>query len=159
LKIDSAARYYNLMKETSIFSHNNYATFLAISGNFREAEKEYELASLQDAGDKRLQEWAYYSSILDIYKAKPEGGIASMKDMTKGVGTTPGFGWYNIDLARCCMYNGDVKESERYINKAEAFKEVHIGTTLGQSHYDFSINLVKLMNNIARIQQIKFENS
>lgn len=159
LKIDSAARYYNLMKETSIFSHNNYATFLAISGNFMAAEKEYELASLQDASDKRLQEWAYYSSILDIYKAKPEAGIASMKDMIKAVGSTPGFGWYNIALARCCMYNGDVKESERYINKAEAFKEVHIGTTLGQSHYDFSINLVKLMNNIARIQQVKFENS
>jgi hypothetical protein len=81
-----------------------------------------------------------------------------MKDMVKAVGSTPGFGWYNIALARACAYNGDEKESERYINKAEAFKEVHIGTTLGQSHYDFSINMVKLMNNIERIQQIKFEN-
>lgn len=157
LHIDSAARYYNLMKETSGFSHNNYATFLSICGNFRQAEKEYELASLQDVGDKRLQEWAYYSSILDIYKANPERGVRSMKDMIKAVGSTPGFGWYNIALARCCAYSGDVKESERYIKKAEAFKEVHIGTTLGQSHYDFSINLVKLLNNIQRIQQIKFE--
>lgn len=157
LNIDSATRYYNLMKETAIFSHNNYATFLSISGNFREAEKEYELASLQDAGDKRLQEWAYYSSILDIYKANPKHGMQSMKDMIQAVGSTPGFGWYNIALARACAYNGDVQESEKYIKKAEAFKEVHIGTTLGQSHYDFSINLVKLMNNIERIQQIKFE--
>jgi hypothetical protein len=158
LNIDSATRYYNLMKETPIFSHNNYATFLSICGNFRLAEKEYELASMQDVGDKRLQEWAYYSSILDIYKANPKRGMQNMKDMIKAVGSTPGFGWYNIALARCCAYNGDVKESERYIKKAEAFKEVHIGTTLGQSHYDFSINLVKLMNNIERIQQIKFEN-
>lgn len=158
LNIDSAAYYYNLMKETPIFSHNNYATFLAISGNFRQAEKEYELASTQDAGDKRLQEWAYYSSILDIYKGIPKKGIQDMKDMIKAVGSTPGFGWYNIALARCCAYYGDIAESERYIRKAEAFKEVHIGTTLGQSHYDFSINLVKLMNNIGRLQQIKFEN-
>jgi hypothetical protein len=159
LNIDSANRYYNLMRETPIFSHNNYATFLSICGNFRQAEKEYELASMQDVGDKRLQEWAYYSSILDIYKANPKRGMQNMKDMIKAVGSTPGFGWYNIALARSCAYNGDVKESERYIKKAEAFKEVHIGTTLGQSHYDFSINLVKLMNNIERIQQIKFENS
>ena len=159
LNIDSATRYYNLMKETPIFSHNNYATFLSICGNFRLAEREYELASTQDVGDKRLQEWAYYSSILDIYKANPKRGMQNMKDMIKAVGSTPGFGWYNIALARCCAYNGDVKESERYIKKAEAFKEVHIGTTLGQSHYDFSINLVKLMNNIERIQQVKFENS
>lgn len=157
-KIDSAARYYNLMKETPVFSHNNYATFLSICGRFRDAEKEYELASTQDAADKRLQEWAYYSSILDIYKANPKTGIQAMKDMIKAVGSTPGFGWYNIALARCCAYNGDVAESERYIKKAEAFKEVHIGTTLGQSHYDFSINLVKLFNNIERIQQVKFEN-
>lgn len=158
LNIDSGARYYNLMKESASFSHNNYATFLSICGNFRQAEKEYELASLQDAGDKRLQEWAYYSSILDIYKANPGKGVLAMKDMIKAAGSTPGFGWYNIALARCCAYNGDVAESERYIKKAEAFKEVHIGTTLGQSHYDFSINLVKLMNNIERLQQIKFEN-
>ncbi|WP_118951102.1 hypothetical protein [Taibaiella helva] len=158
LNIDSATRYYNLMKETPVFSHNNYATFLAICGNFRQAEKEYEIASTQDVGDKRLQEWAYYSSILNIYKANPKKGIQDMKDMIKAVGSTPGFGWYNIALARCCAYYGDIAESERYIKKAEAFKEVHIGTTLGQSHYDFSINLVKLMNNIGRLQQIKFEN-
>lgn len=159
LNIDSATRYYNLMKETPGFSHNNYATFLSICGSFRQAENEYDMASLQDVGDKRLQEWAYYSSMIDIYKANPKRGIQNMKDMIKAVGSTPGFGWYNIALARSCAYNGDVKESERYIKKAEAFKEVHIGTTLGQSHYDFSINLVKLMNNIERIQQVKFENS
>lgn len=159
LNIDSSNKYYNLMKESPAFSHNNYATFQAIQGKFRTAEKEYEYASMQDAGDKRLQEWAYYGSIIDIYKAHPERAIANMKDMIKAVGSTPGFGWYNIALARACAYNGDVKESERYINKAEAFKEVHIGTTLGQSHYDFSINMVKLMNNIERIQQIKFEHA
>jgi hypothetical protein len=158
LNIDSGARYYNLMKEYSLFSHNNYATFLAICGDFRQAAHQYGIAATEVQTDKRLQEWAYYSSILDIYKAKPETGIQNMKDMIKAVGSTPGFGWYNIALARCCVYDGDISESERYIKKAEAFKEVHIGTTLGQSHYDFSINMIKLMNNLGRIQQIRFEN-
>lgn len=158
LNIDSAARYYDRMRNYSIFSHNNYATFLSICGDFRQAAFHYNIARTQDQGDKRLQEWAYYSSLLDIYKGKPETGIQNMKDMIKASGSTPGFGWYNIALARCCMYNGDVAESERYIKKAEQFKEVHIGTTLGQSHYDFSINMIKLMNNISRIQQVKFEN-
>lgn len=158
LNIDSAAKYYDRMKNYAVFSHNNYATFLSICGDFRQAAFHYNIARTQDVGDKRLQEWAYYSSLLDIYKGKPETGVQNMKDMIKASGSTPGFGWYNIALARCCMYNGDVAESERYIKKAEQFKEVHIGTTLGQSHYDFSINMVRLMNNINRIQQVKFEN-
>jgi hypothetical protein len=157
LNIDSSNKYYNLLKISSAFSHNNYATYQSIQGKFRTAEREYELASLQDGDDKRLQEWAYYGSIIDLYKANPERAITSMKDIIKAVGSTPGFGWYNIALSRAFAYSGDEKESERYINKAEAFKEVHIGTTLGQSHYDFSINMVKLFNNIQRIQQLKFE--
>lgn len=159
LNVDSATKYYGLMKSSPYFSQNNYGTFLAITGNFRAAEKAYESAALQDAGDKRLQEWAYYSSILDIYKNDQPHAIAQLKDMIKAVGSTPGFGWYNIALARSCAYNGKTIETQKYLNKAEGFKELHIGTTLGQSHYDFSINLIKLMNNIQQIQQIKFEHS
>jgi len=158
LRIDSASKYYNKMRNYPYFSHNNFATFLSICGDFRQAEQEYKLASMQDGGDKRLQEWAYYSSILDIYKAQPGKAVQSMRDMIKAVGSTPGFGWYNIALARACTYSGDIDESRRYLTKAEGFKELHIGTTLGQSHYDFSINLVKMMNGINKIQQQKFEN-
>ncbi len=74
LNIDSAAKYYDRMKDYSIFSHNNYATFLSICGDFRQAAFQYNIARTQDVGDKRLQEWAYYSSLLDIYKGKPETG-------------------------------------------------------------------------------------
>lgn len=157
LQIDSAGKYYELMRRFNFFSHNNYATFLSICGDFREAEQEYKLAAMQDGGQKTLREWAYYSSILDIYKAQPESAMQSMRDMIRAVGSTPGFGWYNIALARACSYNGDIEESERYLTKAEGFKELHIGTTLGQSHYDFSVNLVKMMNSINRMQQQKFE--
>ena len=83
LNVDSAALYYNLMRSSPIFPHNNYATFRAICGDFREAESEYEQAVAQDAGDKRLKEWAYYTSIIDIYKAQPNAGAALMKDMIR----------------------------------------------------------------------------
>lgn len=158
LQLDSANKYYNLQKNKPYFSDNNYATFKSISGEFRIAEQHYKKASENDGGDRRLQEWAYYSSILNIYKAQPHTAVASMKDMIKAVGSTPGFGWYNIALARACTYNGETEASEKYIQKAEGFKEVHIGTTLGQSHYDFSVNLVKLHNIEQHYQSTKFEN-
>jgi hypothetical protein len=156
--IDSAAYYFELMEETNIFPYNNHATFLAIQAKFRAAMSEYENASGSDMGDKRLQEWAYYTSILNIYKGEPQQAAAAMSDMIKAVGSTPGFGWYNIALARACSYNGDLVSSEKYFKRASEFKEVHIGTTLGQSHYEFASNLVKLMNTKKAVQQLKFEN-
>lgn len=157
LNIDSAAYYYEQMRQGRNLPHNNYATFRSICGDFRIAEKEYKEASRQDAGDKRLQEWAYYTSILDIYKGNPKAGIELSKGMIKAAGSTPGFGWYNIALARCTYYDGQIAEAKRYIEKAAGFKELHIGTTLGQSHYDFSIQLNKLMNKQAEWEMQKFE--
>jgi hypothetical protein len=159
LKVDSAAHYYNLMRNSPIFPHNNYATFRAICGDFREAEKEYELAVEQDAGDKRLKEWAYYSANINLYKAQPDKATELMKGMIKANGSTPGFGWYNIALARAMHYNGKISESERYIKRASEFKELHIGTTLSQQHYDFSTQMVKLLNVNAEIEKQKFENA
>jgi hypothetical protein len=158
LKIDSAAMYYNLLRNTPIFPHNNYATFRTICGDFREAESEYQQAVMQDAGDKRLKEWAYYSSIIDIYKARPDRGSELMRDMIKANGSTPGFGWYNIALARTEHYNGLILSSDQHATKAAGFKEVHIGTTLSQAHYDFSVQLVRLMNKQSLLNRQKFEN-
>lgn len=158
LKVDSAAHYYNLMRGSAIFPHNNYATFRSICGDFREAEKEYEKAMEQDSGDKRLKEWAYYTSTINIYKALPQRSVNMMRDMIKANGSTPGFGWYNIALARGMHYDGKIGESERYINKAAEFKELHIGTTLSQSHYDFSTQMIKLLNVCAEVQKPRFEN-
>ena len=143
--IDSAERYFGLMRAAGRLPHNNYATFKAVSGDFHTAEQEYNIASQQDNGDKRLQEWAYYTSILDIYKGKPREGAKLAKDMIKAAGTTPGYGWYNIAAARALAYDGQIAEAQRYAERAAEFKEVHIGTTLGQSHYEFSIQLLKLV--------------
>ncbi len=143
--IDSATRYFELMKQGGGLPHNNFATFKAVCGDFRTAESEYKIASRSDPGDKRLQEWAYYSTILDIYKAKPKAGIQLARDMIRSAGTTPGYGWYNIALSRSLMYDGQISEAKRYAERAAEFKELHIGTTLGQSHYEFSIQLLKLI--------------
>lgn len=159
IKIDSARYYYEAMRKGGMLPHNNYATFRGICADFREAEKEYEEAVAQDSRDKRLKEWAYYTSIIDIYKAEPQKGAELLLDMIKANGSTPGFGWYNIALARCMYYNGQVKEAEQYANKAAEFKELHIGTTLGQTHYDFSTQLVKLMTKQAALERQKFEHA
>jgi len=157
--IDSASHYFELMRKIGRLPHNNYANFRGICGDFRTAEKEYKIASFSDNGDKRLQEWAYFSSTLDIYKALPKSGITLSKDMIRAAGSTPGYGWYNIALARCMLYDGQIKEAERYAGKAAEFKELHIGTTLGQSHYDFSIQLLKLIAKEQSWQMDKFEHS
>ncbi|HTM65770.1 MAG TPA: hypothetical protein VL093_05600 [Flavipsychrobacter sp.] len=156
-KIDSASYYYNLLREGGQMSHNNFATFRAICGDFRQAESEYRLESMNRQPDKRLQEWVYYLSILNIYKGQPKAGIQLTRDMITANGSTPGFGWYNIAEARCRLYDGETAEAYRYLNKAAEFKELHIGTTLGQTHYDFSIQLLKLMHKLQEIEAQKFE--
>ncbi len=159
LKIDLAEKAFEVLRNSPYFPHNNYATFKSICGDFREAEREYKIASGIDAADKRLQEWVYYTSILQIYKGYPKSGELSMKEWISAVGSTPGFGWYNIALARCLFYDGQIAESERYADKAAIFKELHIGTTLGQSHYDFSVQLNKLMTVEARYEMKRFEHN
>jgi hypothetical protein len=146
------------MRKGRRLPHNNYANFRVTVGDFKTAEEEYTIASSQDAGDKRLQEWAYYTSILDIYKAKPKAGADLARNMIKAGGTTPGYGWYNIALARTMLYDGQISDSKRYADKAAEFKELHIGTTLGQSHYDFSIQLLKLIGKEHEWAMDKFEN-
>ncbi len=155
--IDSANHYFELMRQERRLPHNNYANFRVICGDFREAEKEYKLASFQDAGDKRLMEWAYYSATVDIYKSLPKQGATLARDMIRSAGSTPGYGWYNIALARCMLYDGQIAEARRYADKAAEFKELHIGTTLGQSQYDFSIQLLKLIGKEQAWAMDKFE--
>lgn len=155
--IDSAEKYYGLMRSNNGLPHNNYANFKSVCGNFREAEKEYQIASGIESGDKRLQEWAYYTSILHIAKGKTKDAIQLSNDMIKGFGSSPGFGWYNIALSRALTYDGQVAAAQKAVEKAAEFKEVHIGTTLGQSHYDFSVQLLKLIQKEQQIAMQKFE--
>ena len=54
-------------------------------------------------------------------------------------------------------HDGQTDDAYRYLNKAAEFKELHIGTTLGQTHYDFSIQLLKLMHKLQQLELQKFE--
>lgn len=155
--IDSAAHYYGLMRKNKALPHSNYATFQVICGNFREAAAEYALEAANRQPDKRLQEWVYYHAMLDIYRGAPTAGIALTKGMIRANGSTPGFGWYNIAQARCLLYDGQYEEALRYITKAETFRELHIGTTLGQTHYDFSLQLLKLKHKLQERAAQQFE--
>lgn len=158
LNIESGGYYYEKLRSTSYFPDNNYATFCLIQGKFKEAEEYYKKAKDQDAGDKRMKESFYYSSIINSYANENKKGIEELKSLIKANGSTPGFGWYNIALARNLIYDGQLDIAKRYALKAEQFKEIHIGTTLGQSHYDFSVSLMNLLIKMREIEHVKFLN-
>lgn len=158
LNMESGAYYYEKLKNTRYFPANNYATFCAIQGKFREAEQYYDIAKEDDPGDKRMKESYYYLSIINKYKGDPKKGIQELKALIKANGSTPGYGWYNAALARDFIYDAQIKIAKRYAQRAEDFKEIHIGTTLGQSHYDFTISLIQLMIKMKEIDALKFEN-
>jgi hypothetical protein len=80
------------------------------------------------------------------------------KEAIEFSGSTPGFGWYNIALSRSYLYDGQLDSAEYTLNKAAAFKEVHIGTTLTQTQYEFSINLLRLQLIERKIGLEKFVN-
>jgi hypothetical protein len=67
----------------------------------------------------------------------------------------PGFGWYNIALARSYLYNGQLDSAELALNKAANYKEVHIGTTLTQPQYDFTISLLRYIWYSKKITLVK----
>ncbi len=113
----------------------------------------------KDAGQANmLREPYYYIPELYVYAGRTKEAI----DMAQGIigqsGSTPGFGWYNIALARAYLYDGQLDSCEFCLNKAANFKELHIGTTLTQGQYDFSINLMRVELLDKKIEQVKFQN-
>lgn len=158
LNIPSGGYYYEKLRPTVYFPHNNYATFCAIQGKFAEATREYNIAKLEDAGDKRMKESYYYLSIMNAYRAHAKEGIMEMKDLIRANGSTPGYGWYNMALARDLIYDGQLDLADQYLKNAKEFKEIHIGTTLGQSHYDFSTTLLQIIILQKKIDEIKYLN-
>ncbi|MEZ5047239.1 MAG: hypothetical protein R2831_09640 [Chitinophagaceae bacterium] len=157
LDMKKGAEYYNKLKKTSYFPANNYATFCSIQGDFAQAEAFYEMAKKEYSSEKHMKESYYYSSVINSYKNENKKGIEELKNLITSNGSTPGFGWYNIAVARTLLYDGQLPIAERYIQNAENFKEIHIGTTLGQSHYDFTVNLLKLIAKKREIKRIFFE--
>jgi tetratricopeptide (TPR) repeat protein len=158
-KPDSARMYYNYMKPySSIFPYNNYAIFCFTTGYFEESYSYFRYASFRNSLDKyHLKESIYYMSILDVMKAEPQKSVDDLSRYIKQLGVRPGWGWYNMGLARALMYNGQLDSSMICINKAGKFNDVHIGTTWGQNHYAFSHSILKFVNLQRREAAIRFE--
>ncbi|MDR1169967.1 MAG: hypothetical protein LBK97_03940 [Prevotellaceae bacterium] len=158
-KPDSARLYYSYMKPySSIFPYNNYAIFCFTTGFFEESYSYFKYASFRNTLDRyHLKESIYYMSILDVMKAEPQKSADDLSLYIKQSGVRPGWGWYNMGLARALMYNGQLDSSMICINKAGKFNDVHIGTTWGQSHYAFSHSILKFINLQRKEAAIRFE--
>ena len=154
--IDSTEYYYNYLISTGSISYNNYAHYKNTLGQFAEAINNFEREKF--SFDKRLIESYYFLPTLYINSGNPAEGIRQTNEIIALNGSTPGFGWYNIALARSYLYDGQLDSAEKAISKAAQFKELHLGTTLGQAQYDFAINVVKMMLVNQEIARIKFYN-
>lgn len=145
LNIKTADSFYQLLRETPFFPENNFATFKLIQGQFDSAQFYYDQAKRNENTDKRLKESYYYNSIINGYANTIQNGISEINELIKANGTTPGFGWYQLALARLYLNNGQLFRAGQAINKAAHFHELHIGTTLGAVHYQITLSTLRLM--------------
>lgn len=154
---DSTAYYQNLLMQGGRLSWNNYANDQQELGNFDIATENY--AKQEYYGRNfQLSEPHYYLPTMYIYAGKTKDAINLAQAKIFQSGSTPGFGWYNIALSRAYMYDGQLDSANFYLDKAANFKELHIGTTLTQSQYDFTINLLRLQLIDKKSALIKFLN-
>lgn len=155
---DSSAYYYSQLNDYGVMSQNNYAGLQLELGNFADAEHYFSLAKEEKDEGYSLREPFYFLPQLLVFSGKTKEAIEMDNRIIYENGSTPGFGWYNIALARSYLYDGQLDSCEIALKKALNFKELHIGTTLTQSQYDFTINLLKLQLTDKKVEQIKFAN-
>lgn len=154
---DSTAYYQQLLMQGGRLSWNNYANDQQELGNFDIATENY--AKQEYYGRNfQLSEPHYYLPTMYIYAGKTKEAINLAQAKITQSGSTPGFGWYNIALSRAYLYDGQLDSADFYLDKAANFKELHIGTTLTQSQYDFTINLLRLQLIDKKSALIKFLN-
>ncbi|HSC52172.1 MAG TPA: hypothetical protein VLC98_01025 [Phnomibacter sp.] len=153
---DSSNYYYQKMAQAGTISWNNYGSMKAEIGEFGEAIELYNRDKFKYGGVKALMEPYYYLPMLSIYSGKPKDAMDLAKEAIQFSNSSPGFGWYNLALARGYLYDGQLDSAWHTIEKAAAFKEVHIGTTLTQPQYDFTVGLLKLVWFTKKLELTKF---
>jgi hypothetical protein len=153
---DSATYYYNQMADAGMVSWNNFGSLKAETGYFAEATEMYGRDRYKYGGLKQLMEPFYYLPLLKVYAAQTDEAATIAKEAITYSNSSPGFGWYNIALARAYLYNGQYDSAWLTLDKASRFQEVHIGTTLTQPQYDFTIGLLKLVWFHQKIASLKF---
>ncbi len=153
---DSAEYYYKKLIDGNRVSWGNYANYQHEIGNFEEAIGYYSKTYYRRKFS--LSEQDYYLPSLYIYGARTKDAINLAQAKIVESGSTPGFGWYNIALARSYLYDGQLDSCDFFLTKAFNFKELHINTTLTQSQYEFTINLLRIQMLDKKEQQIRFFN-
>lgn len=154
---DSSEYYYQRLAEGGMISWNNYGGMQSEIGNFANAFQDFN-RDVDKSYERMLREPFYYMPELYVYAGRPKDAITMTQGIISQNGSTPGFGWYNIALGRGYLYDGQLDSAEIALNKAAQFKELHIGTTLTQQQYDFTINLLKVQLLDKKISQVKFLN-
>lgn len=154
---DSSEYYYQRLAQAGAVSWNNYGNEKHELGEFAVALEYFDRDKFKYS-QKTLKEPFYFVPMLDVYAGRTRAAMDLCKNAIVNAGSTPGFGWYNIALSRSYLYDGQLDSATYALQKATDFKEIHIGTTLTQSQYDFTINLLKLQLNERKIALVKFEN-
>lgn len=157
LQYDSSHYYYQLLIDNGRVVWSNYANLKHVTGDFGEAYENY--IKPQYKRKFSLEESDYFVPMLMVYGGQPKTAIQMSRDKIAEVGSTPGFGWYNIALARGYLYDGQLDSCNFFLDKAAHFKELHINTTFTQSHYEFAINVLRIQMISKKLEQIKFQNS
>ncbi len=156
---DSAEYYYDKMKYAGYISWNNYGNMQSEIGEFKKSEENYGKDKYKYTSEKFLREPFYYIPTLRIYAGDTKEAMRVSTEAIVESNSTPGFGWYNLALARSYLYDGQLDSADLTIEKAKEFKELHIGTTLTQSQYDFTVGTLKLVWYNMKIEQLKFLNA
>lgn len=158
LDIDSANLYYDLLIRNGAYSSNNYAEFKLAMGEFEEAELFFQEAEEREqSAEKTTKEYYYMRGTLAIYRGMPDRADTLLNNVLTKQGSTPGYGWHCIGLARAKHYEGLTAESQEKANKAARFQELHIGTTWGQEQYNLAVASLNYVNQLQFKKEYWFE--
>ncbi len=155
---DSSEYYYQKLVAGGRVSWNNYGGMQSEIGNFASAIEYFQRDQNKFFLAGMLREPYYYVPELYVYGGHTKAAITMAQNVITQSGSTPGFGWYNIALGRAYLYDGQLDSCKEALDKAANFKELHIGTTLTQNQYDFTINLLRVQLADKKIDQVKFLN-
>lgn len=159
LEIDSAQLYYDELIRTGYYSSNNYAEFKLAMGDFQQSEQYFIEAEQRDGTrEKQTREYFYMRGTLAEYRAHPEEADSLLRKVLDDQGSTPGYGWHSIGLARALHYEGLTSESQDRVTKANNFDELHIATTWGQEQYDLAVATLNYTNRLQFENEYFFEN-
>jgi len=158
LEIDSANYFYDVLIQNNMYSPNNYAEFKLAMGDFEEAEMYFQQAEEREQStEKTTKEYFYMRGTLATYRGHPEKADTLLNKVLQEQGSTPGYGWHCIGLARAQHYEGLTAESQERINKAARFQELHIGTTWGQEQYNLAVASLQYLNQVNFKKEYLFE--